>query len=86
MQTGVVVQVDPKKDLAIVLIDGKDHALFEIKVGSDLVIGSCLRGPLYVLGRNLFITVSGNKEVPAFGLTGSCSLAHCRSKLKGDVQ
>ena len=84
MHTGVVVQIDQKKNLAIVLIDGKDHALFQIKVSSDLVIGRCLKGPLYVLGRNLLSSLGG-EEYTAFGLTGSCSLAHCRSKLTGDA-
>jgi hypothetical protein len=84
MQTGVLVQIDQKKQLVSVLIEGKNHALFQMKISPDQVIGSCLRVPLQVLGQNLLVT-RGGKKYTAFRLTGFCRLAGCRSKLPGNA-
>lgn len=84
MQTGVLVQIDQKKQLVRVLIEGKNHALFQMKISPDMVIGSWLRGQLHVLARN-FLVNSGGKKYAAFRLTGFCGLARCSSKLPGEA-
>ena len=83
MQIGTVVQIDLAKRLFVVLIDGRDYTVWEHLGAANLVVGSCLKGPLYGLGDASLRDMTSGLTFEAFGHTGPCSLASCRGILKG---
>jgi hypothetical protein len=79
MHNGMVMHIEAVKKLFIVMIEGKDYALWECKDNADLLVGSLLKGPLYQVGPAILHNVANGMTLHAFGHTGACSVAHCRS-------
>lgn len=81
MQHGTVTLIDPGKKRFIVLIDDKAYALWECKDGSEIVVGSQLKGLLCKVGPAVLHNIGSGATLYAIGHTGACSAAHCRNVL-----
>jgi hypothetical protein len=81
MADGTVKEINIKRGMFIVAIDGGDFAVFELAGGIDIAVGDRIRGELEALGGETLRHLGQRQQFDVYGQSGSSSLVACQRLL-----
>lgn len=81
MLNGKVIEVNPRRGMFIVAINGGDYATFELLDSIDVEVDDRVQGPLNDLGSVDLLHVEQNSTFSVYGQSGPSSLNACKRLL-----
>jgi hypothetical protein len=81
MLNGKVIEVNPRRGMFIVAIDGGDYATFELLDSIEVEVDDSVQGPLNALGGVDLLHVEQDSTISVYGQSGPSSLNACKRLL-----